>query len=59
MGELVISIIVFVAGYYFFNSFGRLNNPNYADEAEHHIGVIIVSGIVLFIILGALIFGGR
>ena len=55
----IIFMIVCIAGYYFFNSFGRLNNPNYSDEADHHIGVIIVAGFVLFIIIGALIFGGK
>jgi len=54
-----ISIIIFIAGYYFFNSFGRLNNPDYLDEAGHHIGVVILAGIILFVIIGALIFGGK
>ena len=59
MGIIIISIIIFVAGYYFLNSWGRLNNPDYSDEADHHIGVIIVAGIVLFALLGGIIFGGK
>ena len=59
MGVIIISIILFIAGYYFLNSWGRLNNPNYSDEAEHHIGVIIFAGIVLLAIIGGLIFGGK
>ena len=59
MGVIIISIIFFVAGYYFLNSWGRLNNPNYSDEADHHIGVVILSGLVLLAIIGGLLFGGK
>ena len=59
MGVIIISTILFIAGYYFLNSWGRLNNPDYSDEADHHIGVIILAAIVLLGILGGLIFGGK
>ena len=59
MGAIIISIVLFIAGFYFLNSWGRLNNPDYSDEAGHHIGVIILAGIVLLGIIGGLLFGGK
>jgi hypothetical protein len=59
MVGFIVFMIVGVAGYFFLNSYGRLNNPNYADEKGYHIGVLIITGIILFSIIGALIFGGK
>ena len=58
-GGIYCFMIVCIAGYYSLNSYGRLNNPDYADEKRHHIGVLIITGLILFSIIGALIFGGK
>lgn len=47
----IIFIVVCYAGYHFINSYSRLNDSDYSDEAGHHMGVIILAGIALFIIM--------